>query len=127
MSRRDEEQPRTLAEMEEIDRHEEMLGALSSQVLGRTNDVRESDRALAYVLGRLRWHIASTEAGRQLWAQAWAEAEAGIESERARDEAYGIERPAAEVIDHECVVCGGPIAGDRLMCESCTKNAEADR
>ena len=127
MSRRDEERPRTLAELDEIDRHEKMLDALSNQVLGRTNDLEERAKATAYVLGRLRWQIATTEAGRQLWSQAWAEAEARIESGHARDEAYGIARPPAEVVDHECVVCGGPIAGGRLMCESCTENAEADR
>lgn len=86
MSRRDGERPRTLAEMEEIDQHEQMLGALQRQVLNEAGDTGDRAEALAYVLGRLRWQIASTEAGRQLWSQAWAEAEAGIQSKRARDE-----------------------------------------
>lgn len=123
MSRRDEQRPRTFSEVEEIDRHEAMLGALSRQVLDQADDADDRAEALAYVLGRLRWQIAATETGRQLWSQAWAEAEAAIQSRRARDKAYGIERPPAEV-DHDCIVCGGPIAGDRLMCESCTENAE---
>lgn len=127
MSRRDEERPRTFAEMEEIDQHDEMLRALARQVLDQASDAGDRAEALAYVLGRLRWQIASTEAGRQLWSQAWAEAEATFESRRARDEAYGIERAPAEVVDHECIVCGGPISGDRLMCESCTENAENER